>query len=307
MMPKEMKNLRPVAPGARKIWDIQHVRYLVQFGFVAFIGFLIYNQQVLGESAGASPEAYCPMGGFESLYNYITSGGKFIAHTHLSNLVLFVALIVSAVFTKSFFCGWICPFGAVQQAITAARRWLQSKIAVLERFAGWVSAKTRPLAFLDRWLRYAKYLVLAWIIWGTITLGVMVFRDVDPWAALLNIFEPGKGIGFWVLIGVLAAAVIGDRVWCRYLCPLSPIIGWVGKISPIKVQRESDKCIGCMRCTRKCPMDIPVHEQSRVSSIECNMCLTCVDTCPAEGALELRFSLPFTKRKAVIKAEKAIS
>ncbi len=302
-----MKNLKPVAPGARKIWDIQHVRYIVQLGFVAFIGFLIFNQQVSVESARtASPEAYCPMGGFETLYNYIASGGKFIAHTHLSNLVIFAALIITAVFTRSFFCGWICPFGTIQQAITAARRWLQRKIVFLDRFANWVSVKAKPLAFLDRWLRFAKYLVLAWIIWGTVTLGVMVFRDVDPWAALLNMFEPERGIGFWVLIGVLAAAVIGDRVWCRYLCPLSPIIGWVGKISPIKIQRESDKCIGCNRCTRKCPMDIRVHEKSRVSSIECNMCLSCVDTCPAEGALELKFSLPFVKRNENNKARKAI-
>jgi len=303
-MAERSKKVTPVAPGAGKFWNIQHVRYLVQFGFVAFIGLIIYNSHFSGEELAASPESYCPFGGFETLFQYITSGGKFLKHTHLSNVVLFVSLLITAVFAKSFFCGWVCPFGTIQQAITASRRWLQKRISVFARFASWLKTITKPLSFLDRWLRYAKYLVLAWIIWGTITFAVMVFRDVDPWAALLNIFESQGGIGFWVLIGVLVAAVIGDRVWCRYLCPLSPIIGWVGKLSPIKVQRESDSCIGCNRCTRKCPMGIPVHAQSRVSVVECNMCLQCVNTCPAEGALDLKFSLPFTKRKESGEAQK---
>ena len=189
-----------------------------------------------------------------------------------------------------------CPLGSVQQAITGARRWLQKRIGAFDRFAAWLSRMTKPAAFLDRWLRYAKYLVLAWIVWGTITYGTMVFRDVDPWAALLNIVESQAGIGFWVLIATLVASLFGDRPWCRYLCPLGAITGGIGKLSLIKVQREAAACIGCNRCTRKCPMDLPVHAKSRVAAVECNMCLSCIDVCPAKRALELRFNLPWTRR-----------
>ncbi|MEW6142721.1 MAG: 4Fe-4S binding protein [Chloroflexota bacterium] len=298
--PERHHKLKPVAPGAGKWWDIEHIRYLVQTGFAVFIAVLIYNRAVSdlsGPSAPTSPEAYCPLGGFETLYKYVTSGGQFISHAHLSNLVLFVAVLVTAVFAKSFFCGWICPLGAIQQAITGFRRWVQKRVSALGCIAIWLGRQTKPAAFLDRWFRYAKYLVLAWIIWGTVTYGEMVFRDVDPWAALLNIVESQSGIGFWVLIGTLVVSLFGDRPWCRYLCPLGAIIGVVGKLSFVKVQRESSVCIGCKWCTRECPMDLPVHAKSRVAAVECNMCLSCVDACPAGGALELRFSLLGTKHE----------
>jgi polyferredoxin len=293
-MKGKTSKLKPVATGAGKIWDIQHFRYLSQLGIGIFIGVLFYNRLINGEtSLYPSPEAFCPLGGLESAYGLIVSGGKFIQHTHFSNVILFVALLITAVVTGGFFCGWICPLGAIQQLVTGIRRWLQKRIAILGQMARWVRVKSRPAGFIDRWLRYAKYLVLVWIIWGTITAGYMVFREIDPWAGLITIGEAGITIGFWVFIGTIVASIIGDRVWCRYLCPLGAIIGLVSKLSFIKVQREADSCIACRLCTNACPMNIDVDRKSRVSDIECNMCLQCVDTCPAQQALETRFSLPF--------------
>jgi polyferredoxin len=298
------KNTEPVAPGAGKIWDIQHLRYLSQLGIVIFIAVVFTLKQLYGENTQyASPEAFCPLGGFETLYYTIATGGKFVQHTHFSNMVIFVALLITIVAAGGFFCGWICPLGAIQQAITGFRRWLQKRVGLLVRVGKWLSAKSRSLVSLDPWLRYAKYLVLLWIIWGTITTGTMVFRDLDPWAGILNILEAGITIGFWIFIATALAAFIGDRVWCRYLCPLGAIIGLVGKIGLIRVQRDGESCIGCKICTRKCPMHIQVHEKGRVVSTECNMCLNCVDACPSQGALETRLSLRIAKRTIASQTE----
>ena len=299
------KKLEPVAPGAGKFWDIQHFRYLSQLGFVIFIAIVFTLKQILGESSAASPEAFCPLGGFETLYYSIVNKGRFVQHTHLSNLVLFVSLMISVVVAGAFFCGWICPLGSIQQAMTGLRRWLQKRVGFLNRFSKWLSVKSKSITFLDKWLKYAKYLVLLWIIWGTITTGTMVFRNVDPWAGILNIVEVGVTIGFWVFVATAVVALIGDRVWCRYLCPLGAINGLVGKIGFIRVQREADSCIGCKLCTKNCPMHIQVHEKGRVLSTECNMCLKCVDACPAKGALETRLSLPVVKKTGSKPAEVA--
>ena len=43
----------------------------------------------------ASWEAYCPFGGFETLYKFIAPGGQTVSHTHLSNLVVLVAALVA--------------------------------------------------------------------------------------------------------------------------------------------------------------------------------------------------------------------
>jgi polyferredoxin len=304
-MKNEQVKLKATPRGWRKIWNIQLLRYLSLLGFFIFIAVIFYLKSKNGEGPlYASPEAFCPLGGFETLYFTLTTGGIFIQHTHLSNMVLFLALLLSVVAVGPFFCGWICPLGAIQQAVTGLRRWLQKRIHILNSFGRWMSLKTRPLVFLDRYLRFAKYLVLIWILWGTITAGVMVFRNVDPWAGILNILELGVTIGFWVFIGTVIAAIIGDRVWCRYLCPLGAINGLVGKIGLIRVQRESDACTGCKLCTKKCPMHIEVHKKSRVISAECNMCLKCLDVCPAKGALDLKLNLPIIKKTGISAAEK---
>lgn len=291
---------RPIARRRASRWT-QPTRYVVQFGFAAFIGWIFINHAISdasGPLAPAAPESYCPLGGFESLYKYLTSGGQFVAHVHLSNMVLAISVVATAVVAKGFFCGWVCPLGAIQQLLTGIRRWLQRRWRPLNSFARWLGVRSRPLAFLDRWLRWGKYLVLIWIIWGTAYYGVMVFRDVDPWAALLNVLEEGKGLGFVVLIATLVAALVGDRVFCRYACPLGAIVGIFGKISLIKVQREASACIGCGLCSKKCPMNIPVDEKSRVAASECNLCLNCVDACPVPGALELRAVIPGIQRQA---------
>ena len=149
-MQKKKGKLEPVAPGAGKFWDIQHFRYLSQLCIVIFIAVLFIVKQIIGETNSASPEAFCPLGGFETLYYSIVNGGKFVQHTHLSNLVLFVSLLISVVAAGAFFCGWICPLGSIQQAVTGLRRWLQKRIGFLDRFGKWLSAKSRPLTVLDR-------------------------------------------------------------------------------------------------------------------------------------------------------------
>jgi polyferredoxin len=303
-MQGKKKKLLPVAPGAGTIWSIQHWRYLSQLGVVIFIAAVLILKEIYGEGTQyASPEAFCPLGGFETLYYTIITGGKFVQHTHFSNLVIFGSLILTVVVAGSFFCGWICPLGTIQQAVIGFRRWLQKRVGLINSAAKGLGSWSRHLAPLDRWLRYAKYLLLGWIIWGTIATGTMVFRDIDPWAGIINIAELGVSIGFVVFIVVVLASLIGDRVWCRYLCPLGAIIGIVGKISFMRVQREPDKCINCKLCTRKCPMHIQVHEKGRILASECNSCLNCVNVCPSPGALEPRVSLPIPKKAASTQME----
>jgi polyferredoxin len=291
---------------------IQNLRLLVQAAFVAFIVYTVAMNLSVGEGGTiivASGEAFCPMGGFEALYALITSGGsKLLSHTHLSNVVLFVGLMTSTLLFRGAFCGWVCPFGALQEWTYRLSGWLQKRIPRLAVGVKAIKSRFNPKSVLvtgrtaaptlgqqlDRWLRFLKYGLLAWIIWGTITYGVMVFRDIDPWAALVNPAEMAAG-GLIVLIIVLVASLFVERAWCRYACPLGAIVGIVGKVSPVRIQREGAACSGCSLCDRKCPVGIPVSTVSDVTDPSCNMCLRCVDSCPKPGALELKLVLPGIK------------
>lgn len=274
---------------------LQWTRSLVLLGFLGFIAMVAVQHELVGEGTDAvvpSAEAYCPFGGFETLYRYVASGGKYLTHAHASNLVLFVAILLSAVVARGFFCGWVCPFGAIQEGIHAASRWLQRRVPGLRSAIRTLERRAAPLAALDRPLRWLKYAVLAWIVYGTVRYGEMVFRQVDPWQALLTVAELELTGGLVVLLVVLGASFFVERPWCRYACPLGAIVGAVGRISPVAVERQSAACLACGVCNTSCPMGLPVDRLTRVDSPDCIMCLRCVGACPTRGGLNVTLTLP---------------
>ena len=134
--------------------------------------------------------------------------------------------------------------------------------------------------------------MLAWTVGGSAYFGYMVFRDFDPWAALLNIAEFSFTPGLVVLIVTLLASLFIERPWCRYACPLGAASGLLGKLSPVYLKREESACISCKLCTRACPMGLKVDTADTIKSVDCISCLECVGSCPRNGALEVKIGLP---------------
>jgi polyferredoxin len=287
--------VKPRLRGWRALFTHRAFRRLVQLYFAGFIFFITVQHVMAGEGSTnvtASPEAYCPFGGLESLYQFIVTGGSTVPHTHLSNLVMLVAVLVTALLLRSAFCGWICPLGFIQDMISRFSAFLGKHLPFYRR--GMKSLKTRlaPLSFLDRYLRLIKYGVLIWAVVGAAIYGVMVFRDYDPWSALINIAEFSFTPGLIVLGVTLVGAFFVERPWCRYACPLGAASGLLGKFSPVYLKREESACKVCKVCTTACPMGLPVHTADTIKSADCIACLECVGACPRQGALEVKLSLP---------------
>jgi len=287
--------VKPHLRGVKTLLTHQIFRRVSQLGFAVFIAFLAIQHVVIGENGPvvtASPEAFCPFGGLETLYKYLTSGGTFVSHTHLSNVVLLVAVLAVALLLRSAFCGWICPLGFLQDLVSNLSHVLQKRLPGLRRSMTSLKKRGARLAVLDRYLRYLKYLVLAWTVGGSAYFGFMVFRDYDPWSALLNLGEFSFTPGLIVLVITLAASFFIERPWCRYACPLGAASGIFGKVSPTYLKREESACTSCKLCTRACPMGIEVHTAKTIRSADCITCLECVGSCPRNGALEVKFGLP---------------
>ncbi len=292
-----------------RLWSIQTLRLASQLGFAGFILYTVALHLIVGEESGqitTSAEAYCPFGGIETLYTFVSSGGTLLSHTHLSNLAILASVLLLTVVARGAFCGWICPLGALQEWVYAGSAWLQKRIRPLGR--GVRALKRRAgaqqmrrfdqrgaptlIERLDHWLRYGRYVVLAWAVFGAAAYGTMVFRDYDPWAALLTIGELELTGGALVLALVLVGSLFVERPWCRYACPLGAAIGLASKLSPIRIERAGPACAGCALCNSACPVGIPVDTRSTITDVSCIMCLRCVDTCPKHGALELTLSIP---------------
>ncbi len=293
--PTPFGKVKPRRKGLAALLTHHTFRRLIQLGVFLFIFVMAIRHAIVGENGAittASWEAYCPFGGLESLYTFIASGGKTVPHVHLSNMVVLVATLAVALVTRNGFCGWLCPFGFIQDMISSFSAFVQKKVYPVRKAVKTLKTRGKKLAVLDRYLRFLKYGVLAWTLIGTALYGFMVFRDADPWAALWGLLELSLGLGTLVLIVVLIASLFVERPFCRYACPLGAATGLVSKLSPFYLKRESDACKSCAICTKACPMGLPVHEVTTIKSVDCIGCLECIDECPREGALELKLGVP---------------
>jgi len=270
--------------------DHRSLRRLVQTGVTAIV-LLVAVERATAGRGGTPPEALCPFGGLETAIRLVAGSG-YVPHVHASNVVLAIGVLLLALLARNAFCGWLCPLGFLQDLVSGGSRLVQRRVRPVRRAVSWLTANARPLAALDRPLRLLKYVVLAWAVGGAAVWGVMVFRDVDPWFALLELVRFSIAPGFIVLVLIAGAAFFVDRPWCRYACPLGAAAGLVGKLSPVRIERVSGACLSCGICTRACPMGLPVGTADRITSADCNACLECVGACPRAGALELRVGLP---------------
>ena len=282
---------RPVVRRRPRSWpDHQVLRRVVQLAIAAIVAVVALERAAVGRGV-ATPEALCPFGGIETAFRLVTGTG-YVPHVHASNVVLGIGVLILAFVARSAFCGWLCPLGFLQDLVSGASRLVQRKIRPVRLGVRWLKAHARPLAVLDRPLRLLKYAVLAWAVGGAAIWGVMVFRDVDPWFALLELFRLTVIPAVLVLVVILVAALFVDRPWCRYACPLGAASGLVGMFSPVRIERVAGACTSCGICTRACPMGLVVATADRIVSPDCNACLECVGACPQVGALELRVGLP---------------
>ena len=266
-------------------------RRATQSAFVAWLAFTLWGRATAETEGGGSVESFCPFGGFETAWTWITTG-RTVPHTHTANLVLAGIVVILAIVARGFFCGWICVLGSLQDAMRSIGRAAEKRIPGAKQLRKKMTKGMPWLPTLDRILSWGRYAVLAWALGGAAITGTMVFRQIDPWSALISIIEFEMSTGFVVLMVSMLLAMVIDRPFCRYACPLGAVQGLITKASPVAITRNDATCLGCDICNDACPMHIPVNTRSRVTDAECIGCLRCVAACPSRDALSLRVALP---------------
>jgi polyferredoxin len=226
----------------------------------------------------------CPIG---SLQNSMSGGYKKPAFPFyvLGFLILFGLTL------GRWICGWLCPFG-----------WIQDLIYRIPFFI-----KIRTFRF-ERFLRWLKYAVLGVLVIGLPLLsafkGVLVpyfCKYLCPSGTLLGgvplvltnaSYRAQIGPLFWWKVGVCLAilllSLLISRPFCRYLCPLGAIYGAFNRIALANLHYEPDKCVACGRCKTVCPMGVDPVKQ--YDSAECIRCGRCARACPTDS-LALRFGI----------------
>jgi polyferredoxin len=228
-------------------------------------------------------------------------------------------LIVGILIGKSL-CGWVCPFGFVQDLMGYVRR-KQTDL----------SPRTHDT------MLYVKYVILALVLFISLTFSASKLLGVSrSYESALGIFAQApftaispsetlfatlprmvfnfrnalvqnpsldvlSGIGslpplFWVQLiimgAVLVFAVYVPRSWCRYFCPHGAIMAIMNRFSFIGLKREPFKCTRgeCRVCVEVCPTRVKILDLpwEKFSDPDCIYCLKCVDACENK-AIKLKY------------------
>ena len=211
---------------------------------------------------------------------------------------------VGSVFGR-FVCGWLCPFGLVQDLLYKIPVPLKRKNLPGHRKLIWVKyvilavfAVAMPLLATD-FLGQGKPWFCQYICpGGTLFAGIpLVLGNSSLCSAVGFLFR-------WkvcIRIVVAAGAMVIYRPFCKYLCPLGAVYGLFQPLSCYRYRVEKEKCTGCGKCQRVCRMDIRVCGEP--NSRECIRCGDCVKACP-EQAIHSSLSEWCGSRRETHKAEK---
>lgn len=217
--------------------------------------FLTASVALLGFYKGACP---CPIQSLQySLLNFLGHDYKWQTLVYLLGL-----LPITYVFGRVF-CGWICHLGAVQEFLFLGSRFQLLQSAGAQRAM--------------RALRAAALLALIIQLFLTQT---NLYKKVDPFAVLFNFTSPG--LTGWLLLGLLVvASVLIHRPFCKTVCPVGLILGWVSKLPGASVLGPNSQCLGCSACHGACKINAITRDgrRSLLDNQECIRCGECLDQC----------------------------
>ena len=196
--------------------------------------------------------------GFLSVSHIIAgiSVGPEVYLTDLSLLILVAFTVLTTLFLGRVFCGFLCPFGAIQDAL----EWL-----VPRRFRRELPEPVHRRALL------AKYGILGLVLLPVLVgLPITLFHYFEPFG---TVFYWSPSILLWTIAGgILVASAIIPRFYCRYACPLGAALAIGSMLSPFRIRRV-EQCSVCTVCERKCPTG--AIQGPRIDFKECVRCNVC--------------------------------
>ena len=236
----------------------------------------------------------CPIGAFQA----VVGSSKFKFTYYITGFFILLGVLLGR-----FICGFLCPFGWLQE--------LLHKIPCKKLS----TKRLKPLT-------YIKYGVL---LLAVVLLPVLVVNDVGmgdpffckyicpqgvlegaiPLAAVNAGIRSALGQLFtwklFVLIAVVVLSVLFYRPFCKWICPLGAFYALMNKVSLLGIRVDACKCVSCGTCSKVCQMDVDVVRAP--NHAECIRCGKCIGACPVD-AISYRYGLDVSEEKLPLTADK---
>ncbi|MEW5826512.1 MAG: 4Fe-4S binding protein [Candidatus Bipolaricaulota bacterium] len=180
-------------------------------------------------------------------------------------LLLFLVPVLGALVMGRLFCGYVCPFGALQELLHVSR---------------WALRIPRRVARALGWVRFP---ILLYLVARVLATHEVILDGLSPFKPLFTWGGPPATLAFTALLAALSVVVF--RPFCRVLCPYGALLSLVSRARLLVLRKKGD-CRGCHVCTRSCPAG--VMDCGSVDDGECLVCGACASKCPP-GCLGLTF------------------
>ncbi len=225
-------------------------------------GFLLVVLVWLGWTASAQLSVVNVMNYALAPFNRFDVG--FYLAEPLMVIVAGYTLVSVVLIGRGVFCGWLCPFGALQELLAQAARAL--------RVPQW-----NPPATLEKRLWLGKYIAAVAVL-------ALVMTQIDPSGATLEI-EPfktaitSKFTRPWPYVvyaaALLAIGLFSERAYCRFLCPLGGVLAILDRLHLVNLLKRRPECGNpCHLCERSCPVRA-IEPTGKIVTAECFQCLDC--------------------------------
>ncbi|MBC8152593.1 MAG: 4Fe-4S binding protein [Bacteroidetes bacterium] len=188
--------------------------------------------------------------------------------------------VLTYFFGKRWYCSWVCGCGGLAETLGDPYRQLSDK-----RLGAW---------------KIERYLVHGVLVFAVVMTAVVLYTYVTGQQTVLGVLDSGNLkylYGFYIgsifsgVIGTGFYPVMGNRVWCRFGCPLAAYLGLVQRFkSRFRITTNGGQCISCGNCSTYCEMGIDVRWYAQrgqdIVRSSCVGCGICSAVCP-RGVLNL--------------------
>lgn len=191
-------------------------------------------------------------------------------------------LLAASFILGRFFCGWVCPLGTILDLIRPIAVWQKRKGARKVLPSWFTPERNSPLRY---------YLMVATLIGSALSLQMLgildplvIFHRLGT-LVVSNILTLGRPVlriylsASVLFLGILALELWQPRFWCRNLCPLGALLGFVGRRS-LLVRQVNERCNQCGACRRYCTMNAIPKDAHNTDYSDCHQCLGCESVCP---------------------------
>ncbi len=215
----------------------------------------------------------CPLGALQAELN---RANKSFAFYVVGILVLYGIIAGRTI------CGWLCPFGFIQELLHKIKtpKLKKNKVTRVFSYLKYVLLVffviIIPILYGIRGVElpgFCKYICPAGTLEGAFGLLSNAVNE-----SYLSILGPLFTWKFLLFVSITVGSVFIFRFFCRFICPLGAIYGLFNRFSLLGIKLNRDKCTNCGLCVSKCEMDI-----KRVGDHECISCGECVSVCPTKA------------------------